>query len=217
MITQDTYRHKGQRQKLVNELQELGIQCPQVLSAINRMPRHYFFDPALESHAYENKAFQIGEGQTISHPYTVAFQTESLSLKKGDKVLEIGTGSGYQASILAEMGVKVFSIERNKILHHRSKQLLSELGYRRIKCFFGDGYQGLPSFAPFDKIIVTAAAPAIPSKLKEQMKTGGIMIIPVGDEKKQIMYKIIRESESNFEEIALEEFKFVPMLPGKNW
>ena len=154
----------------------------------------------------------VGPGKASDSGHIV-----KMTVKKGDKVLEIGTGSGYQASILAEMGVKVFSIERNKILHHRSKQLLSELGYRRIKCFFGDGYQGLPSFAPFNKIIVTAAAPAIPSKLKEQMKIGGIMIIPVGDEKKQIMYKIIRQSESNFEEIALDEFKFVPMLPGKNW
>ncbi len=217
MITQDTYRHKGQRQKLVNLLQEEGISDQNVLAAINRMPRHYFFDPALESHAYENKAFQIGEGQTISHPYTVAFQSETLNLKKGEKVLEIGTGSGYQASILAELGSKVFSIERNQVLHRRSKKLLMDLGYNRVKCFFGDGYLGLPAFAPFDKIIVTAAAPAIPSKLKEQMKIGGLMVIPVGSENKQVMYKIIRKSESSFEEIALEEFKFVPMLPGKNW
>ena len=217
MITQDTYRHKGQRQKLVNLLQEEGISDQNVLAAINRMPRHYFFDPALESHAYENKAFQIGEGQTISHPYTVAFQSENLNLKKGEKVLEIGTGSGYQASILAELGSKVFSIERNQVLHRRSKKLLMDLGYNRVKCFFGDGYLGLPAFAPFDKIIVTAAAPAIPSKLKEQMKIGGLMVIPVGSENKQVMYKIIRKSESSFEEIALEEFKFVPMLPGKNW
>ena len=187
MNIKDTYRHKGQRQKLVRLLVESGITDNNVLNAINTLPRHFFFDPALEKHAYDNKAFQIGEGQTISQPYTVAFQSEVLNIKKGEKVLEIGTGSGYQASILAELGAKVFSIERNQNLYKRTSALLKKLGYPKIKTFFGDGYKGLSTFAPFQKIIVTAAAPAVPTKLKDQLVVGGIMVIPVGNDKKQII------------------------------
>ena len=217
MNMKDTYKHKGQRQKLVRLLAESGITDKRVLNAINTLPRHFFFDPALEKHAYENKAFQIGEGQTISQPYTVAFQSEVLNIKKGEKVLEIGTGSGYQASILAELGAKVFSIERNQNLYKRTSILLKKLGYPKIKTFFGDGYKGLNTFAPFHKIIVTAAAPAVPTKLKDQLIVGGIMVIPVGDYNKQIMYKIIKTDSNSYEEVAMEEFKFVPMLPGINW
>ena len=217
MNIKDTYRHKGQRQKLVKVIAENGIADKNVLKAINTVPRHFFFDPALEKHAYDNKAFQIGEGQTISQPYTVAFQSEILNIKKGEKVLEIGTGSGYQACILAELGAKVFSIERNQVLYKRTSILLKKLGYPKIKTFFGDGYKGLSTFAPFNKIIVTAAAPAAPTKLKDQLVIGGIMVIPVGDDKKQIMYKIIKTDSNAYKEIAMDEFKFVPMLPGINW
>ena len=215
---EDSYRHKGQRKKLVQLLNEKGIKDERALNAINNVPRHLFLDKAFESHAYENKAFQIGEGQTISHPYTVAFQTQTLDIKRGDKVLEIGTGSGYQACVLDECGARVFSIERFKTLHHKTTKFLKQLGYDRIKTFFGDGYQGLPTFSPFDKVIVTAAAPYIPDPLKEQLKINGILCIPVDNEDgSQTMHKITRVSETTFSTEIFEDFRFVPMLKGKNF
>lgn len=215
---QDSFKHKGLRKKLVILLQEKGIESKIVLEAINTIPRHLFLDKAFESHAYENKAFQIGEGQTISHPYTVAFQTQSLEIKRRDKVLEIGTGSGYQACVLAECGARVYSIERFKTLHQKTRNFLNNLGYSNIKMFFGDGYKGLPTFAPFDKIIVTAAAPFIPEALKEQLAIGGILSIPVNNEENsQTMLKITRLSQEEYKTETFEEFQFVPMLKGKNF
>lgn len=214
----DTFRHKGQRKKLVEKLQELGISDANVIRAINTIPRHQFLDNAFEKHAYENKAFQIGAGQTISHPYTVAFQSQLLQIKKGDKILEIGTGSGYQAAILAEMGAKVFSIERQRELYSKTKPFLQKLGYPQIKLFFGDGYKGLPNFAPFDKVIVTAAAPFIPEDLKSQLKIGGLLCIPVDNENgMQTMLKITRKTQETYLEETFEDFSFVPMLGGKNF
>lgn len=214
----DTFRHKGQRKKLVEKLAEMGIHDQKVLNAINTVPRHLFLDSSFEKHAYENKAFQIGAGQTISHPYTVAFQSQTLAIKPGDKVLEIGTGSGYQAAVLVELGAKIFSIERQKTLHTKTKSFLRRIGYPQVKMFFGDGYKGLPNYAPFDKAIVTAAAPYIPEDLKLQLKIGGILCIPVDNENgKQTMHKITRISETEFDEVTSEEFSFVPMLGGKNF
>jgi protein-L-isoaspartate(D-aspartate) O-methyltransferase len=178
-----------------------------------KVPRHYFFPKTFELHAYDDKAFPIGEGQTISQPYTVAFQTQLLEIKPLDKVLEIGTGSGYQAIVLAECGARVFSIERQKKLYDVTKPFLHELGYDKIKCTYGDGYKGWPSFAPFDKIIITAAAPYIPEELKQQLKIGGYMVIPLGEEV-STMLRITKLSETEFKEESFHEFKFVPMLQG---
>ncbi len=213
----DTYRHKGLRRQLALLLKEKGIKSSEVLKAIEKVPRHQFLDNAFVERAYEDIAFPIGEGQTISRPHTVAFQTELLQLKKGEKVLEIGTGSGYQTSILLEMGVKVYSIERQKTLFDKTKALISSLGYgQNVKLFYGDGYKGLPSFAPFNKIIVTAGAPEIPKALLSQLKVGGIIIIPIGD-KIQIMNELHKTSETKFEMIEHGEFKFVPLLEEKEW
>ena len=178
------------------------------------MPRHFFFDSSFLEYAYEDQPFPIGAGQTISQPFTVAFQTSLLSLSKGDKVLEIGTGSGYQACILAELGAKVFSIERQKTLFEKTRSLLAEMGYQRIKLFYGDGYKGLPSFAPFDKVLVTAAAPYIPEPLIRQLKPGGILVIPVGDDI-QIMTTIHKISETETRKEEHGNFRFVPMLEDK--
>lgn len=212
----DTYRHKGMRRKLVELLREKGISNEQVLEAIDRVPRHLFLDNAFVNFAYKNQAFPIGADQTISHPFTVAFQTQLLELKKGDKVLEIGTGSGYQCSVLMEMGVKVFSIERHRSLHLKSKKKLNELKYFP-KVFFGDGYKGLPSYAPFDKIIITAAAPYIPEELKTQLKVGGFMVIPLGESDTQEMQRLTKTSESEFKIETFGDFSFVPMLQDKSF
>jgi len=201
---------------MVELLREKGISDEQVLEAIDRIPRHLFMDNAFVNFAYKNQAFPIGSEQTISHPYTVAFQTQLLELKKGDKVLEIGTGSGYQSCVLMEMGVKVFSIERHRSLHLKSKQKLNELGYFP-KVFFGDGYKGLPSFAPFDKIIITAAAPYIPEELKSQLKIGGFMIIPLGESETQEMKRLTKISETEFKTETFGDFSFVPMLQDKSF
>ncbi|RMG79201.1 MAG: protein-L-isoaspartate(D-aspartate) O-methyltransferase [Bacteroidetes bacterium] len=214
---QDTFQHKGLRKKLVQELAAKGITDSKVLEAINKVPRHWFIDSVFLKHAYEDKAFQIGAGQTISHPYTVAFQTSLLQVEKGEKILEIGTGSGYQTAVLLELGAKVFSIERQRLLYSKTKKLLEKTKYAKAKLFYGDGYEGLPAFAPFDKILVTAGAPSIPEKLLEQLKPGGKMIIPVGEEEKQVMHEIIKTSENNYDFKTYGNFKFVPMLQKKEW
>ena len=193
---------------------EKGITDCNVLAAIGKVPRHFFFDSSFLKYAYEDKAFPIGAGQTISQPYTVAFQSQLLMLTRGQKVLEVGTGSGYQACILAEIGAKVFSIERQKSLYDKAVQFLPSLGYR-IKLFFGDGYKGLPAYAPFDKIIVTAGAPFIPDALMDQLKPGGILVIPVGSEDVQEMTTITRISEKEFQKREHGKFRFVPLLEDK--
>lgn len=215
IVMTDTYRHKGLRKQLAEVLREKGIKDSKVLEAIETIPRHLFIpDNALHKFAYEDKPFPIGSKQTISQPYTVAFQTETLAIKKRDKVLEIGTGSGYQTAVLLEVGAKVFSIERQKALFDRTKKLLPQMGYN-AKLFYGDGYKGLPAFAPFDKIIVTAGAPYIPEDLLYQVKIGGIIVIPVGEGDDQTMKKIVRKAENNFETEDLGLFRFVPLLKEK--
>jgi protein-L-isoaspartate(D-aspartate) O-methyltransferase len=213
--TFDTYRHKGMRQKLVDLLRKSGIQDEKVLSAINAIPRHAFMDAAFLEHAYEDKAFQIGEGQTISQPYTVAYMSEWLELTPGMKVLEVGTGSGYQAAVLAELGAKVFSIERHKKLHEKAKQQLYILGYNSVKMYFGDGYEGIPAYAPYDRIIITAAAKEIPQQLLKQLKIGGIIVLPLGNDEDQMMIKMTKTADGEFRKEVGDNFKFVPMLPGK--
>lgn len=211
----DTYKHKGLRKKLVEELHQLGIEDENVLHAINSVPRHLFLDSAFEDFAYQNKAFPIGEGQTISHPYTVAFQSQLLHVHKGEKILEIGTGSGFQTAVLLEMGAEVYTIERHKKLHDTAKNLLKRLGYQLRYSTFGDGYKGLPTFAPFDKIIVTAGAPYVPKDLLIQLKIGGMLLIPIGTDN-QIMTSFLRTNEKSFEKMEFGDFKFVPMLKERN-
>jgi protein-L-isoaspartate(D-aspartate) O-methyltransferase len=213
---EDTYRHKGLRKKLIDILREKGITDENVLSAMNNIPRHFFLDSAFDEIAYEDRAFPISEGQTISQPYTVAYQTQLLQIKPYDKILEIGTGSIYQATVLAEMGVKVFTIERQKVLFEKTRQYIFKSKYPHLKFFFGDGYQGLPTYAPFDKVIITAAAPFIPPKLIEQLKVGGKMIIPVDEGAHQRMLRITKNVDGAITEEAFEHFSFVPMLSGKN-
>jgi len=215
-MLEDNYRHKGLRKKLVEVIRNKGIKDEAVLEAINNIPRHQFLDSSFLNFAYQDQAFPIGSGQTISQPYTVAFQTELLEIKKGDKVLEVGTGSGYQACVLAEMGAKVFTIERQKKLFDKTKLFLQELRYRNIKTFYGDGYKGLPTFGPFDKAIVTAGAPFVPNDLLLQLKNGGVLVIPVDVENNvQEMVSIKRISESEFERTEHGRFRFVPMLINK--
>lgn len=213
---EDTYRHKGQRNALIKLLEKKGIKDTNVLQAINTLPRHFFFDTALDSHAYEDKAFPIGEGQTISQPYTVAFQSELLDVKPGDKILEIGTGSGYQAAILYLLGGEVHSIEYQKKLFDKTKSFLSRLGIS-IHFYFGDGSQGIPDRAPFDKIIVTAGAPIIPTSLLKQLKVGGILVIPVGDRKTQKMMKLTKVTEKKIIQEEHDNFAFVPLLGEEGW
>ncbi len=214
---QDGFRQQGLRQIMVNQLREKGIKSEEVLAAINKVPRHFFLDTALQELAYKDMALQIGEGQTISQPYTVAKQTELLQTKRGLKVLEIGTGSGYQAAVLLELGVRLYSIERHLKLHQKAQQILSKFGYAP-KLIHGDGFKGLPSYAPFDRIIVTAAAPNIPEALLAQLKIGGILVIPVCSAPQsdiQNMKTIVKISENEFEEKIHGNFRFVPMLPNK--
>lgn len=213
--SQDSYLHKGLRKKLVNLLRELGVTDENVLTAIDSVPRHFFLDSALEHYAYENRAFPIAAGQTISHPQTVALQSQLLEIKHYDKVLEVGTGSGYQAAVLAAMGAKVFSIERQQELYKLMDKFEYIKNQRNIKRFYGDGFEGLPSYAPFDKVVVTAAAPFIPEKLMQQLKMGGIMVIPVGQDDEQQLKKIIKISESEYSEELFGKAHFVPMLSGK--
>jgi len=210
----DSYKHKGLRKHLVETIRNKGIRDVNVLNAIESVPRHYFFDSSFLNFAYDDKAFPISAGQTISQPYTVAFQTELLEIRKGDKVLEVGTGSGYQACILAEMGARVFSVERQKSLYDKAARFIPSMGYT-IKLFYGDGYKGLPAFAPFDKIIVTAGAPFIPDALVNQLKTGGILVIPLGGGDIQIMTTVTKISEIQYIKREHGTFRFVPLLEDK--
>lgn len=211
----DTFKHKGLRQKLVNVLINKGIVDKSVLKAIGNIPRHLFMDSGFLDHAYQDKAFPIAADQTISQPYTVAFQTELLQVEKGHKVLEIGTGSGYQTAVLCELGAKVYSIERQQELFKKTSNFLPKLGYRAKKLIFGDGYKGLPDEAPFDSIIVTAGAPFVPKPLLGQLKLGGRLVIPVGDDV-QVMTLFIRKGQKEFEQEEFGEFRFVPLLEDKN-
>ncbi len=204
------------RNKMVEELRTLGISDEQVLQAVNNVPRHWFLENALLEHAYQNKAFPIGSGQTISHPYTVGFQTQLLEIKKGDKVLEVGTGCGYQTSVLFQMGAKVFSIERQHALFVKTKKFLSETNVS-VKLFYGDGYQGIPTFAPYNKIIVTAGAPYVPDALLAQLMEGGRLVIPVGEGEKQMMTVIDKYKGGVLKKYEVMEFSFVPLLEDKNW
>ncbi len=216
MKQEDNFKHQGMRKQLIDSIRTKGIDDERVLEAMLKVPRHHFLEKAFLNQAYTDQAFKIGAGQTISQPYTVAYQTSLLHLKKGDKVLEIGTGSGYQTCILLEMGAKVFSIERQKELFDKTKDLLSSLAYSP-KLFYGDGYKGLPSYAPFDKVLVTCGAPHVPEELLKQLKVGGVMVIPVGAGDVQIMTTILKTSETTFETHELKNFRFVPMLEHKEW
>lgn len=210
----DTAKHQGLRNQLVNVLKAKGIIDKNVLNAVRKIPRHLFMDSSFESHAYQDKAFPIAADQTISQPYTVAFQSQTLDIKKGDKVLEIGTGSGYQTATLLELKAEVYSIERQQELFKKTSLFLPKLGYKPKKFIFGDGYKGLPEQAPFDKIIVTAGAPFVPKPLLSQLKIGGMLLIPVGNTT-QIMTLFIRKSAKEFEKQELGDFAFVPMLEEK--
>ncbi|MEJ7826903.1 MAG: protein-L-isoaspartate(D-aspartate) O-methyltransferase [Segetibacter sp.] len=212
----DTYQHKGLRKQLVNKLRDKGITDENVLTAINNIPRHFFLDSAFDKIAYEDRAFPIEEGQTISQPYTVAYQTELLEVKPYEKILEIGTGSVYQASVLAEMKAKVYTIERQKKLFEINRNFVFKGRYPNIKFFYGDGFEGLPTYAPFDKVIITAAAPYIPPKLIEQLKIGGKMVVPLDLGPVQQMLRITKLADGTYAEERFDNFSFVPMLEGKN-
>jgi protein-L-isoaspartate(D-aspartate) O-methyltransferase len=213
--TEDTYRHKGLRKKLAEGIREKGITDERVLNAIDTVPRHFFLDSAFDKEAYIDKAFPIGEGQTISQPYTVAYQTQLLEIKPFEKVLEIGTGSAYQAVILAQVGAQVYTIERQKKLYEYNKKFNFLKKYPGIKFFYGDGYEGLPTYAPFDKILITAAAPEIPPKLIEQLKPGGMMVLPYGAGEVQRMMRVTKLGTGALKEEVFDSFSFVPMLEGK--
>ena len=213
-MQEDNYRHKGMRKSLVEELKNKGISDENVLNAINAVPRHVFLDSSFLNFAYQDKAFPIGSGQTISQPFTVAFQSSLLEIKKNMKVLEIGTGSGYQACVLAEMGAKVFSIERQRKLYTKTKAFLAEFPYR-IKMFLGDGNKGLPTYGPFDRILITAAAPEIPQALIDQLKVGGMMVIPLCEnDEHQTMLRLIKQEDGSLKREEHGDFRFVPMLKG---
>jgi len=213
---EDTYKHKGLRKKLVDSIKEKGINDEKVLNAIMNVPRHFFLDTAFDRIAYEDKAFPIQEGQTISQPYTVAYQTQLLEVRPYERILEIGTGSAYQATVLAEMGANVLTIERQKKLFELNKEFVFKKKYPNIKFFYGDGFEGLPTYAPFDKILITAAAPFIPPKLIEQLKSGGKMVIPLDDNGLQKMKRITKNEDGSYDEETFSNFSFVPMLKGKN-
>ncbi|MEP1097281.1 MAG: protein-L-isoaspartate(D-aspartate) O-methyltransferase [Cyclobacteriaceae bacterium] len=213
---EDTYKHKGLRKQLVAEIKRKGIQDERVINAIGKIPRHFFFDKIFDVHAYEDKAFPIAAGQTISQPYTVAFQSELLQIKSGDKILEIGTGSGYQAAVLMELGADVYTIEYQKTLYQKAIRFLPSLGYQP-HMYHGDGSKGLARFAPYDGIIVTAGAPAVPDILIQQLKIGGRLVIPVGDDKKQSMVLIRKISEQEVEKKDFNHFSFVPLLGKHGW
>ncbi|WP_378172986.1 protein-L-isoaspartate(D-aspartate) O-methyltransferase [Aquimarina sp. SS2-1] len=215
MNFKDTLKHAGKRKQLVDVIIGKGIKNKEVLAAIGKIPRHLFMDSGFDDHAYQDKAFPIGADQTISQPYTVAFQTELLEVERGDKILEIGTGSGYQTAVLCELGCKVYSIERQQELFKKTKLFLPKLGYRPKYLSFGDGYKGLEEFAPYKGIIVTAGAPYVPKPLLAQLEIGGRLVIPVGTDP-QVMTLFIRKSETKFEKHEFGEFRFVPLLEDKN-
>jgi len=202
------------RKRLVEKLRKKGIKDERILEAIGSIPRHFFLDKAFEEHAYEDKAFPIDSEQTISQPFTVAFQTDLLALEKREKVLEVGTGSGYQSAVLALLGARVYTIERHEHLQRKATAMFEKLGLLGIRSYFGDGYKGLAEFAPFDKILVTAGAPEVPQALKEQLKVGGYLVIPVGDPT-QTMLRIQRLDEENYQTEEFGDFRFVPLLKGK--
>ena len=212
----DNYREKGARKKLVLDLMAKGISDEKVLAAIGKVKRHYFFDETFWAQAYQDKAFPIGEGQTISNPYTVAYQSELLHIQPGNKILEIGTGCGYQTCVLLELGAKVYTIERQEKLYLRTIQVLPHIGYHP-EFFLGDGSKGIAENAPYDKIIVTAGAPMVPEILLRQLKIGGILVIPVGDENEQKMVTVLRAGENDFDKIVLDTFRFVPLLGDQAW
>jgi len=212
----DNYREKGARKRLVELLKKKGIEDEQVLQAINKVPRHFFFDETFWNQAYKDIAFPIGEGQTISQPYTVAYQSELLHIHKGQKVLEIGTGCGYQTCVLLELGANVYTIERQEKLYERTIQVLPYMGYRP-HFFLGDGSKGIEAHAPYDKIIVTAGAPTVPEILLRQLNVGGLLVIPVGDEKEQKMITILKVAENDYEKVVLDTFRFVPLVGDKAW
>jgi len=211
----DSFRHKGMRKKLVETIRHKGIKDMRILEAIGKIPRHLFLDSTFLEFAYEDKPFPIGSGQTISQPYTVAFQTQLLEVKTGDKILEIGTGSGYQACVLAELGAKIFTVERQNKLYQQTKKFLPGIGYGQIKCFYGDGYKGLPAFAPYDKILITAAAPEVPLLLTEQLKHGGYLVLPLGNDNVQTMTRITKQEDGSLFTKEYGEFRFVPLLKNK--
>ncbi len=213
---EDRNTHKGMRNQLIKLLREKGITDENVLEAMTTIPRHFFLDSAFDSIAYEDRAFPIAADQTISQPYTVAYQTQLLEIKKSDKVLEIGTGSIYQTTILAEMGAWVYTIERQKKLFEEQKNYYFKRKYHNIKFFYGDGFEGLKTYAPFDKIIITAAAPFIPPKLVDQLKTGGYMVIPVDEGDAQRMMRLTKQADGSYTQQMFDQFSFVPMLTGKN-
>jgi len=213
--TEDSYLHKGLRKKLVDQIREKGITDEAVLAAIMNVPRHFFLDSAFEKQAYEDRAFPIGEDQTISQPYTVAYQTQLLQIKPFEKILEVGTGSAYQASVLAELKAKVYSIERQKKLYDTNKNFQFLKKYPTLRMFYGDGFEGLPTYAPFDKILITAAAPYVPEKLLEQLKPGGWMVLPLDEGETQRMHRITKQVDGSLIEEKFDEFSFVPMLVGK--
>ncbi len=213
MDSRDSLRHQGMRKRLVEGIRIKGVRDQRVLDAIAKVPRHLFMDSSFIQFAYKDQAFPIGAGQTISQPFTVAFQTQLLDVQPNEKVLEVGTGSGYQAAVLVEMGATVFTIERQRELFLKVQQLLPEIGYHP-KFFYGDGYKGLPTYGPFDKIIVTAGAPVMPEELLLQLRVGGVLIAPIGPLEKQIMCKVTRKAEDEFENEKHGTFVFVPMLKG---
>ncbi|MFQ3212695.1 MAG: protein-L-isoaspartate(D-aspartate) O-methyltransferase [Marivirga sp.] len=215
-MLEDSYKHQGMRRRLIEKLRQKGIKSEAVLSAMQQIPRHVFFEKAFLEHAYQDKAFPIGHGQTISQPYTVAFQSELLNIRPNDKVLEIGTGSGYQAAVLCNLGAHVFTIEYQKPLYERTRAFLPILGYKP-NFFYGDGSKGLATHAPFDKIIVTAGAPTVPTALLQQLNSGGILVIPVGNNEKQNMLRLTKTSDRVIEKEVFDHFSFVPLKGEDGW
>jgi protein-L-isoaspartate(D-aspartate) O-methyltransferase len=215
---EDTLRHKSMRKSLMNGVRKKGITDEAVLDALMEVPRHFFFDKQFDTIAYEDRAFPIAANQTISQPYTVAFQSQLLKVQRHDKILEVGTGSMYQATILAAMGARVFSIERQKELFDKTKKFNLRNRYPEtgLKFFYGDGFEGLPTYAPFDKIIITCGAPFIPPKLLDQLRPGGLMVVPVAQDQHHKMYRVTKKEDGTFSEEIFSDFSFVPMLPGTN-